>query len=366
MPQSSSVKILLVSVLLLAPLWGQASGSSDWSPQRAAAYLDGRLDWWMGWPKAARDHETFCISCHTAVPYALARGVLRTATHEAAPSPQEDRLFENVRRRVRIWDAAEPFYQDASSGAGKSRESRGTESVLNALVLVFPSSSQKKLSPDAELALKNMWGMQETEGAREGAFPWLEFHNRPWEGDSIYYGASLAAIAVGSAPEEYRSRPAVTKQIDLLRDYLRREYANASPVNRVVALWASATLTGILDSGQKKTLIAEIGSIQQPDGGWNIASITGPWSRRDGTPLDTRSDGYATGLVAFALLQNHVSGHEEHLRRGLDWLARNQNAPEGLWPATSLNKERDPVSDAGRFMSDAATAYAVLALTSGN
>jgi squalene-hopene/tetraprenyl-beta-curcumene cyclase len=55
----------------------------------ATAYLDSRLDWWLHWPNAVRDHDTSCVSCHTALPYALARPALRAALNEREPAAPE-------------------------------------------------------------------------------------------------------------------------------------------------------------------------------------------------------------------------------------------------------------------------------------
>src|SRR5579864_9596893 len=82
----------------------QPATARSWDPGGAAAYLDRRMNWWIGWGTAARDHGTFCVSCHTAVPYALARPALRTALGETGPSPGEITLVDNVIQRVRRWN----------------------------------------------------------------------------------------------------------------------------------------------------------------------------------------------------------------------------------------------------------------------
>ncbi len=340
--------------------------ATTWSPKAAAAYLDQRSSWWMSWTGSARDHDTFCISCHTAVPYALARPALYAALQEQSPAPNEQKILDNVIKRVRMWRDVEPFYPDQTRGLPKTSESRGTESILNALILVWRDAPSGKLSPDARLALDNMWALEFTGSDMKGSWAWLQFHNAPWEGDSQYYGTTLAAIAIGSAPGDYRSEPAIQPKLKLLEDWLRTGMDAQTPLDRVVLLWASAKLPGLLSDERKKVIIEQTLAKQQPDGGFSTASMAGNWKRKDNTPLDLRSDGYATGLVAFALEQNDthsdVPQAHESLNRAIAWLAHNQNPEDGRWAASSLNKQRELDSDAGRFMSDAATAYAVLAL----
>jgi squalene-hopene/tetraprenyl-beta-curcumene cyclase len=220
-----------------------------------------------------------------------------------------------------------------------------------------------------------MWALQQTTGANNGGWPWLQFHLEPWEsGDSAYYGAALAALAIGTAPEDYRSNPGIQEKVALLRGYLRSNYATASAANRIVALWASTKLPGLLKPEQQRAIIDEVLKDQRADGGWRLAPLVWTWRglnpiplfsnwlRRDGSLQDNRSDAYATGLIAFVLEQPGIPDEKANLQRALSWLARTQN-PEGGWSSWSVNKHRNPSSNTGRFMSDAATAYAVLALT---
>lgn len=349
--------------------------SESWNPKAAAAYLDQREGWWMAWPNAARAQGTFCVSCHTAVPYALARPTLRKLLGEDGSSAQERALLDDVTKRVRLWKDIGPFYTD-QYGVHKAAESRGTEAVLNALILACHDAQDGRLSSDTRVAFNNMWTLQQTTGDDNGAWRWLQFNNEPFEArDSQFYGAALAAVAVGSAPENYRATPAIRDGLDRLREYLKRQYAAQSTINRVVLLWAAAKLPGLLDSGQQKSLVSEVFDQQRADGGWCLASLAWTWTgwgmpslikmwmRSDVTPLSARSDGYATGLITFALLQVGVPRGDVHLQRALAWLTRNQNQTEGQWAAYSLNHRSEPSTYTGRFMDDAATAYAVLALT---
>ena len=340
--------------------------SNSWDQNAAASYLDRRQEWWMQWPRSQRDHDTFCVSCHTAVPYSLSRQALRIALAESTPSAGERKLLDSVTKRVRLWKEVAPFYSDADRGAYKTVESRGTESVLNALILASRDAQSGQLSNDARAALENMWAEQQTTGSKKGAWLWLRFNNEPWEADdSDYYGATLAAVATGIAPGDYRVTPQIQNNVTMLREYLSRESAAQKPINRVSLLWAAAKMPGLIEPDGKKAIIAELLEKQQADGGWSLSSLSGEWKRSDGTPQEMKSDGYATGLISFALQQAGVAPEDAQLKRGLAWLTTNQDKTAGSWLAYSLNKNKEHhlSPETALFMNDAATAYAVLALT---
>jgi squalene-hopene/tetraprenyl-beta-curcumene cyclase len=334
-----------------------------WDKAAAARYLDSRQMWWQDWPHAQKDHGTVCISCHTQVPYALARPALRDALGEHAISDPERAMLDSILKRVNLGNEAETFYSDAVHGPGKTREARNAEAVNNALILVSYDAAAGHLQPATRKAFDAMWALQEQAGDKAGAWAWQNFHFSPWEApESEYYGAAMAAVAVGIAPDGYRDDAKIQSNLTLLRSYLRREAASQPLLNRIALLWAASKLPGLMTEPERAALAAELAAKQHTDGGWSLTELgVGTWKRHDDTPYDLRSDGYATGLTVLALEENGL-GKSAESKRGLAWILANQDKTQGLWPAWSVNVKRDPNSEIGKFMSDAATGFSVLAL----
>ncbi|PYR98933.1 MAG: hypothetical protein DMG15_26120 [Acidobacteria bacterium] len=317
---------------------------ADWNPQLAADYLDSRQKEWFAWPRATVEGGV-CVSCHTGVTYLLARPLLRQALGESQPTTYEKGLLEGIHAQ-----------------AETEGNRQGAEAVFAALFFSLRNPNSKTLSADAKRAFDRLWSLQIREGKDRGAWKWPNANHDPWSTpDAPFYGASLAALAVGNAPAEYRERPEIQGRITALTDYLEREQATQPLHNRLALLWASSKLPVVLSTPLRQALLDEILRAQQPDGGWAIASL-GPWRPHPDAPPSNGSNGYATGYVAFILQQAGMGHSDKPLARALDWLTAHQDHQSGAWPADSLNSRHEPDSMQFRFMQDAATAFASLAL----
>lgn len=351
-----------ISLWRATPVHGAtATPPAHWNPQTAAAYLDGREVWWQQWPRAQKDHGTLCISCHTVVPYAMARPALRRDLSETSMAAPEKIMMDSVEKRVSHWSEMVPFYSEAS-GPGKTVESHATEAVLNAVILASYDARQGHLRPITRTAFDAAWELQLQTGDNAGGWQWQDFHLGPWESSrSAYQGAALLMFEAANAPDSYAKEPAVRPHLDRLRDYLRRSYASQPLMNQLYVLWASTKAPGLLTKDERKSLLTSLQSLQQPDGGWMMSSLDAEWKRADNSVAPTETDGFATSLAVLVMEESGISRHNSSLKRGVAWIEQHQEK-DGDWPASSMNKKRDPQSDPGRFMSDAATAYAVLAL----
>ncbi len=337
----------------------------------AGNYLDERARAWFEFAGANRGEgttRTSCVSCHSVVPYALARPVLRKLSGAVKPTEYEHKLLARTTKRVEAWSDLDTsrfglFYE---FNEAKKRESWGTEAVLNAVILAFDDRYQGRTAPSdiTRRAFANLWQVQSRTGDQNGSWDWLDFGLEPWESKGArYHGAAQAAIAVGMTPGYYTpgADTDTEDKVNLLRGYLRAGLAGQNLYNRAWALWASTQLKGILPKDEQQTIIRQLFDVQRDDGGWSLSSL-GAFVRHDGTTQESASDGYATGLVLHVLQTAGVAKDHRKPARGLSWLKANQ-APSGAWASASINKKRDPATHVGKFMSDAATAYAVLALS---
>jgi len=297
--------------------------AKEFSLARATEFLDAAALAWQ--------EKQGCFSCHTNYAYLYARPLVKAkaAAHGTVRKALEELVSVRWAEKGPRWPA---------------------EVVASAAALAFNDAhTTGKLHPLTKAALDRMWTLQRP----DGGWDWLKCSWPPMEIDD-HYGVTLAALAVGFAPENYAKQPAAQEGLEKMRGYLRK----TPPQNLhhlSMVLWVATYAEGFMTAEQKKATIQELRAWQRPDGGWNSASL-GNWTRRDKAPQDVQtSDGYATGFVIYVLRRAGVPATDPALQQGIAWLKANQRE-SGRWFTRSLYR------DNRHYLSHAGTAFAVMAL----
>jgi squalene-hopene/tetraprenyl-beta-curcumene cyclase len=297
--------------------------AAEFSVTQAARFLDAASLHWQD--------SRSCFACHTNYAYLTARPLIgfEDPACRSVRAAAEELVVQRWPDKGPRWDAEVVATAHALS----------TNDAL----------TTGTLHPVTRQALDRIWTVQRD----DGGFSWLKCGWPPMESDDEY-GALLAAIAVGVAPEDYRQTPAARAGLERLKQYLSQ---TPMPTlhHRAMLVWVSKSFPDWMKAADRDAVLAELFARQQPDGGWSAASL-GNWERGDGTEQQVDvSDGYGTAFVMYVARQGGVAASDDRLQHGVQWLKTHQRE-SGRWYARSLFKDNK------HYLSHAASAWAILAL----
>src|SRR6266566_3671437 len=98
------IVLVLIVVLVACPMARSDGERKSWKPDEALKYLDEPQKAWFAFSSADRgegETRTSCVSCHTVLPYALARHALRKLVGAETATPKK--LVAQTRMRVENW-----------------------------------------------------------------------------------------------------------------------------------------------------------------------------------------------------------------------------------------------------------------------
>ncbi|MCH2201452.1 MAG: hypothetical protein MK102_05760 [Fuerstiella sp.] len=320
---------------------------TELSIDRAAAYLDqGAVAW---------TREKQCITCHTNGTYLFIRPAL-TSTLGPPSDEVRDFFIEQLTEKLQT----DP--EELKDGVGPA-----VLIYLAAGLAEWDAHVSHTASEETAAALKLMLKIQNEDGAWGAQYCWPPLES------SVYQQATMAAMALTASPDwlSGASDELVTERTERLKSYLRdttppHDYA------RVLKLWTSTRMDGILSSEEQDQIVSMVLQNQRSDGGWNMRDFALPEEWGDGSRAEklrseqqdadsasessaAMSDGHMTGLNLIVLQQLNASGTAEAIQRGIAWIKQHQRE-SGRWWTRSLNTDRL------HFITFSGTAYPLLAL----
>ncbi|MFO0618300.1 MAG: hypothetical protein U0414_37245 [Polyangiaceae bacterium] len=307
--------------------------------------VDARLSDWMEHTPQVGNHFACAMTCHTAMPAALAHGAL------SKDSPALARLRVAVAGRLNgtpSWAEAEPYY--GAKGSERARSSLATEAVLDAasLAAIDRARGAHDRSAEARAAFDAMWSMQRA----DGGFDWLDFGLEPFEDGAPAIGAAIAARAVGLVGPLPGAESA---HVEKLRAFLDERLASGDEplFDRAFVVWSIGDVGGATPERRAAWLGATLDA-QRADGAWSWHGLGIEGARG---ALDD-ADALPTAVAVLGLCRAPEERAIAARRRALTWLADHQ-AEDGALPSRSPNRDQ---ALSHLLMSDAATGFSGLAL----
>lgn len=290
---------------------------------KAVSFLDSAS---LQWQKQQK-----CFTCHTNYAHLYAR----TVSGETDVAAKEVRKFAEELITGR-WEKDGPRWD--------------AEVIATGAALAFNDAAVTgHLSPLTKTALDRMFSLQR----EDGGFTWIKCNWPPMESDD-HYGATLALIAIGVAPDDYAKTELAQRGLEKLKVYFKNN-PGTTVHHRAMILWGSSYLDGFMTAEEKQKVVDELLSLQKSDGGWALSTL-GDWKRADGSAQDLEhSDGYGTGFAIYVLRRAGLPADDARLQRGIGWLKTHQRQ-SGRWFTRSLFK------DSKHYITHAGTAFALMAL----
>ena len=312
----------------------------EFSLKRADEYLEqGALAWTRG---------RKCVTCHTNATYMFIRPALTTQLGK--PTDEIHQFFVDELAKLK---SADP--KKARGGV------RPAQAIAIAAGLAeWDAHVTGGLSAETDDALQFMFSLQLDNGTWGSVDCWPPFES------SAYQEATLAAMAAATAPGWLKklTDEKLQESVGKLKGYLRQTDP-PHDYGRLLLLWTSTRMPGLLEAPAKKALIETVWKQQRKDGGWSIRTFSAPekWGRgnraaklrKESDFANPKSDGHQTGLAIITLRDAGVPADDPRIQSAVKWLLANQRE-SGRWWTRSLN------TDTYHFITYSGTAYPLLAL----